>query len=223
VTISNFPTREHITAQIPEQIYQYVGGVAVPFEPSPTGAEQSFILRSPEELLSGIQAIAQHSDLEISQLDYNQQPSFSHIVHDVLNKYYQAQHKFEWESGIDNSIAPPLPQQWVSSRLTKYYEMAYKGDSDKVRQNNIKSDRKKFLPVAIDMANALPEISTAMDIQILLDDAGHELAADSVSDLLVVYGITIHLLREKQAKLQLEKQAKADRAAKAILSAELLQ
>lgn len=105
------------------------------------------------------------------------------------------------------------PQQYVQSRLKTFYEKVHKGSPDKVHQHKIKVLRHDFLPIAVERAVALPEIDAAIDIQAHMEDKGETIAADAVTDLLTVYGITIHFIRENH---RLRKQEAAEKAARII-------
>lgn len=175
-----------------------------------------FRVKSPVELLQDIAANFDSTNKSLSELTYSDQPRFSHTVHNLLNKHFHDQHKSEWASGTDHAIAPPLPLQWVSSRLDTYYKTVFKGDGDKVHEKTVQILRDKNIPFAEHMATALPEISAAMEIKKLLKNAGDEVAADAVTDLLTVYGITIYYIRDKQAKIRKLEKESADRAKQAF-------
>lgn len=202
---------------------RFIGKSALTTEVSDAIESHSFQVKSPAELLEKVLGNYDSLGNVLGEMTFPEQPGFSHTVHNELNKHFQEQHKSEWAKGIDHAIAPPLPLQWVSSRLDTYYKSVYKGDGDKVHANTIKVLRKEYLPYAEQMAQALPEISAAMEIKTILADGGNEVAADAVEDLLTVYGITIYYIREKQAKLRQIAKEKADRAAQALDNALLIQ
>ncbi|MDL2342115.1 MAG: hypothetical protein QFB87_03505 [Patescibacteria group bacterium] len=173
---------------------------------------EPFELKTNQQLLVEVIAAATNYGYAPEQVSYKQQPDFTHCTHAIINKYYMARRNDEWEREIDQPIAPPLPYQWVSSRIDTYYNSVFKDSADKTHQGVIRALRKEHLPTALKYAQSLPEIATAIDIQAQLDDAGYDLAADAVSDLLVVYGITLYYLGEKQkaeAKLKQEIAARA--------------
>ena len=114
-----------------------------------------------------------------------------------MNSYYFARFNYEVNSGIKAAIAPPLPKHWVDARLKEYSSGIHKGSSDKVHQRVIANSRADHLPTAMRYIVKLPEIGTAQEIQTLLAEQGFDIAADAITDLLVVYGFTIHNIEDR--------------------------
>ncbi|MBC7708004.1 hypothetical protein H7Y63_02170 [Polaromonas sp.] len=175
-------------------------------------AEQTFAPKTDSELFYDILAATDATGHTAETIDYSNQPSFTRCAHTVLNNYYMNRHRSEWEAGTKNAIARPLPLQWVSSRIDTYYASVHKGSDDRVHQGTILNLRNTHTPTAQRYAQALPEIASAFEIKSMFEQAGHKLAADAMSDLLVVYGITLHFLQEKQRQQQQLKQEIAARA-----------
>lgn len=205
MTANNIENVEILDSGYSEQRLRLLGGAAMSADNKNTASQPEFVPRTYRQLLNQVIEQGAVGGYDVDTLDYQTQPNFTHSVHGVLNGYYMEQHRAEWAENKENSIAPPLPYQWVKSRLDTYYTKVSKGDGDSAHETTIKQLRKNHLPAAIEMTRALPEIEAAVEIQAMLDDAGKEMAADAVSDLLVVYGITIYYLREKQAKLRQER------------------
>ena len=214
MAVNNIHSNERLGQGLPGPQLHMLGEPTVAAEMRSPASE--FTPKTPQELLDLIIDLSPLNGFDIDSLSYADQANFTHGVHAVINGYHTEQHRSEWAAGTNQAIAPPLPYQWVKSRLDTYYTEVFKGDGDKSHEQTVKTLRKTHLPTAIEMSVALPEIATAIEIQALLDNHDKDIAADGVGDLLVVYGITIYYLREKQAQLRKEHAEKAARAGQAL-------
>ena len=159
--------------------------------------ETIFAYQTSQDLLKTLLSTCAANDLACETVAFADQPMVAKTVHALLNSYYFARFNYEINSGVKAAIAPPLPKHWVDARLKEYYSGVNKGSSDKAHQKLIANSRADHLPRAMRYIVKLPEIGTAQEIQTLLTEQGFDIAADAITDLLVVYGFTIHNIEDR--------------------------
>ena len=173
--------------------------------------ETVFTYQTSQDLLKTLLSTCSENNIACETATFADQPMFAKTAHALLNSYYFARFNYEVNNGIKEAIAPPLPKHWVDARLDDYSKGVHKGSSDKAHQRLIANSRADHLPKAVQYIVKLPEIGTAQEIQTLLTERGFDIAADAITDLLVVYGFTLKNIETRATQQRKQDEAVAAR------------